>query len=449
MFKITKFIPMKSNLRILSVATILIIVIASCNQAKKNKDPLQTPSHVVIKEVDGKYHFFVNGKPFDIKGINGSRDLAMFNKSGGNSFRSGGGANSKEILDSAYKYHMMVAMNLRMGQELHNFDYTDTAAVGVQFRNIKKVVDTYKNNPSILCWLAGNELNLSPSREKPVNPAVYDALKQVVDYIHKTDPNHPVSTTFAGVSKEHIRVALERCPDLDFIALQVYGSLDRIPQMAEAAGITKPYVITEYGPRGHWEVPATEWGREIEEPSAVKASGIYERIQKGIVNDPSGLNMGGYAFLWGQKQERTPTWYGMFLKSGEATAVVDELARYWSGKYPENRAPKVDSIKLEGKNAVDNIYLKPGIRCSAKVYASDPNNDPLTFKWIVLKEVIERSQGGAREIEPDSVHIKIVSNINGEIKFVAPADKGEYRLFSYVFDGKNKVGTANVPFDVK
>jgi hypothetical protein len=55
------------------------------------------------------------------------------------------------------------------------------------------------------------------------------------------------------------------------------------------------------------------------------------------------------------------------------------------------------------KNAIDNIYLKPGMKCSAKVFASDPNNDPLTFKWVILKEVIERSQGGAREIEPDNV----------------------------------------------
>ena len=196
-------------------------------------------------------------------------------------------------------------------------------------------------------------------------------------------------------------------------------------------------------------MPRTEWGREIEETSAVKASGLWDRIQKGIVTDNSGLNLGGYAFLWGQKQERTPTWYGMFIKSGEATAITDELTRYWTGSYPSNRAPKVDSLKLEGKNAVDNIYLKPGIQFSAKVYASDPNNDLLTYKWVVLKEVIERSQGGARETEPDSVQVKILLNVNGELNFISPSESGDYRLFSYVFDGKHKVGTANIPFCIK
>ncbi len=440
---------MKKNFKIMAVATFILVVLASCNQAKKNVDPMNSPSHVKIKAVKGKYHFLVNKMPFELKGVNGARNLALLYKSGGNSFRSGGGNNAKPLLDSAYKYHMMVAMSLSMRQELQKFDYNDTAAVAKQFNAIKKVVDTYKNHPSLLCWVAGNELNLSPNRGKPVNPKVYDALKDVVDYIHKTDPNHPVTTTFAGVSKAAVDVALEHCPNLDFISLQVYGALGRIPEMVKTAGITKPYVITEFGPRGHWEVPSTAWRREIEETSSVKAAGIMDRIQKGIFSDSTGLSLGGYAFLWGQKQERTPTWYGMFIKSGEANATVDELTKYWTGKYPEIRAPKVDSLKLAGKNAVDNIYLKPDVPYLAKVFASDPNNFPLTYKWVIFKEVIERSQGGAREIEPDSIHIEILSNANGELKFKSPKDTGEYRLFSYVFNGKNKVGTANVPFYVK
>ena len=128
---------------------------------------------------------------------------------------------------------------------------------------------------------------------------------------------------------------------------------------------------------------------------------------------------------------------------------VDELTRYWTGKYLENRAPKVDSLKIEGKNAVDNIYVKPGVKCTAKLFASDPDNDPMTIKWIMMKEVIERSQGGAREIEPDAVTFEIISDKNGELVFISPEANGEYRLLSYVFDGKSKAGTANVPFCVK
>jgi hypothetical protein len=441
---------MKKNFLIITVATLVMFVFATCSQTKKNTDPMHTPSIVKIKAVDGKFHFFVNKELFDIKGAGlGNTSLSLMQDAGANSFRTWSPDGAEQILDSAYKYHLMIAMGQSMGQELHGFNYDDTAAVAKQFNGIRKAVDAYKDHPNLLCWVVGNELNLSPGRGKTVNPKVWDALKQVVDYIHKTDPNHPVATAFAGISKSVIDEALTHCPDLDFITVQVYGTLEKLPRMIKAAGISKPFAITEFGPRGHWEVPKTVWGREIEETSAVKATGIYDRIQKGIVSDSSGLCLGGYAFYWGQKQERTPTWYGMFIKSGEATAVVDELTRYWSGKYPAIRAPKVDSMKLADKNAVDNIYLKPGLAYTAKVFATDPNGFPLTFKWVLQKEVIERSQGGAFEQEPDSVRIDKMINTNGELKFKVPKDTGEYRLFSYVFNDKNKVGTANVPFYVK
>jgi hypothetical protein len=437
---------MKMNLRIALVSVSALFLLASSNQ----KDSLQSPSRVTIKPVNGKYNFYVNDKVFYLKGAVGGGNLALLHNSGANCFRAGAGYDTQERLDTAYyKYNFMVALELRMGQELHKFDYNDTAAVGQQYRRNIVLVDKYKNHPSILCWIVGNELNLNTDKSVPVNPKVYNALKDIVDYIHKVDPNHPVTTTFAGVSKEHIMVALERCPVLDFISVQVYGTLERLEELVKAAEITKPFAITEYGPVGHWESPMTEWGREIEEPSAVKASGIYERIQRGIVADPTGLCLGGFAFLWGQKQERTPTWYGMFLKSKEATAVVDELTRYWTGQYPEHRAPKVDSLKLESKNAVDNIYVKPGVPCVAKVFASHPNGFPLTYKWVIMKEVIARSRGGAREIEPDEVAFVTLSDADGELKFISPKEEGEYRIFSYAFDGKGKAGTVNAPFYVK
>lgn len=434
-----------------NVTLLIFTILLSCSFAfgQEGKDPLLTPSHVEIESVDGKHRFIVNDEIFELKGVGGGGNLAMLKEAGGNSYRTWSSRRGKQMLDTAYKYDIMVAMGLSMGQELHGFDYNDTAAVGRQFRRNARAVLELKNHSNLLCWVVGNELNLSPTRGTPVNPKVYDALKEMVDFIHRVDPNHPVTTAFAGVSKKQVSAALERCPDIDFLSFQVYGSLRRMPDLIKAAEIKKPFSITEFGPVGHWERPRTEWGREIEETSAVKASGMYERIQVGIENEPSGLCLGGYAFLWGQKQERTPTWYGMFLKSGEAMPAVDELTRYWTGKYPENRAPKLDSMKINGKNAVDNIYLKPGSEYSAKVFVTDPEGEPLIYKWEMSKEVIQRSQGGAREKEPGLVTFTIISDTNGELYFRTPDEPGEYRLFSYVYDGRNKAGTANVPFFVK
>lgn len=434
-----------------SVIKLSVLVCAVCLLGISNLQAADAggPSKVEIRQVSGKYSFFVNGERFDLKGAGGSGSLAELHRAGGNSLRTWNTNNAAQLLDSAAKYNIMVALGIGMGQELHGFNYNDTAAVAAQYRRNIRQIELYKNHPNVLCWVVGNELNLSTNRRVPVNPKVYDALKDIVDYIHREDPYHPVTTTFAGASREHIAVALERCPDLDFVSLQVYGGLARMPEMVQAAGLTKPFAITEYGPVGHWEMPRTEWGREIEEPSALKASGVYDRIQKGIVNDPTGLCLGGYAFLWGQKQERTPTWYGIFLKTGEPTAVVDALTRYWTGSYPANRAPVVDSLKLDGKNAVDNIYLKPGTSATAKVFAADPENGPLAYKWVIMREVGQRSEGGAREIEPDGVPFTILTESGGTITFRVPAEGGDYRIFCYVFDDQRRAGTANVPFFVK
>ena len=440
---------MRNHSVILIILLVAVLFNCSCNQIQKSKNEMQTPSKVEIKAIDGKYNFYVNGELFMLKGAGGGNNLSALHDAGGNSLRTWSPRNGMQTLDSAYKYNIMIAMGLNMGQELHGFDYNDTAAVGKQFRRIITTIDELKNHPSLLCWVIGNELNLSPYQGKPVNPKVYDAVNEIVDYIHQNDPNHPATTPMAGVHVDQVKVALERCPNLDFISVQVYGGLGSIEEQVKSAGITIPYAITEYGPIGHWERPRTTWGREIEETSAEKASGLYDRIQNGIVNDQSGLCLGGYAFLWGQKQERTPTWYGMFLKTGEATAIVDELSRYWTDKYPEFRAPKLDSMKINSKKAIDNIYLKPGIEFTAKVFVTDPNGDELIYKWELMKEVEFRSQGGAHEDEPGTIQIETIFDSNGELRFISPKEKGEYRMFSYVFNTKNKVGTANVPFMVE
>jgi hypothetical protein len=66
------------------------------------------------------------------------------------------------------------------------------------------------------------------------------------------------------------------------------------------------------------EVPLTQWGAPIENNSTVKAGFYKERYQNSIL-PLKGQCLGSFVFLWGQKQERTPTWYGTFLEDGQAT----------------------------------------------------------------------------------------------------------------------------------
>ena len=411
---------------------------------------------VEIKKVDGQYDFYINDTLFVLKGagldVNAGKDFKALAEAGANAFRTWRTDDAPMELDSALKYGLKIAMGLDMDKELHGFDYNDEEAVKAQFEHIKKEVLKYKDHPALLCWVAGNELNLLINEDGSlslVNPKVYDALADIVDFIHEVDPNHPVTTTFAGPAIEsHVKLCLDHCPQLDFLSYQVYGALSVVSDEEIRNNNDIPYTITEYGPIGHWEMPSTSWGREIEENSTQKADGLRDRIEKGLKPDPSGRNMGGFAFVWGQKQERTPTWYGIFNKDGRPIAVLDELTLYWSGEYPADRAPAVDSMTLDGKRSTDNITLKPGEVYTAEMAAFDHEGEELTYKWELLEEVTTRSQGGAFEAEPDDVKLEIISQEGGKIQFKTPGKAGEYRLFSYVYD-QHKVGNANIPFLVK
>ncbi|MFY0690089.1 MAG: hypothetical protein JXQ90_23150 [Cyclobacteriaceae bacterium] len=434
-----------------SLTTLLIVLLLDeCQPATETQRPMI--SNVTIKKQNEQYNFYVNDQLFKIKGVglSGRSDkFKALKDAGGNSFRTWSTRGGSQSLDSAAKYGFMVAMGLDIEKELHGFDYNDDTAVAKQLERLKGEVDEYKNHPNLLSWVAGNELNLLFDEDgamKLVNPKTYIALKELVDYIHEVDPYHPVTTTFAGIHKDQIEHALSYCPNLDFISYQVYGSLNEISEKVAATDVTLPYVVTEFGPVGHWERPSTSWGREIEETSTEKAIGLKERLRNGLDGDASGLSMGGYAFLWGQKQERTPTWYGMFLKTGEAIGTVDVLTKYWSGKDPVNLAPEIKSLTLDGMIATDNITLSPKQEVVASLQASDANQDELTYQWFVLTEVKNRSQGGAFEKEPDEVKLDITSEQPGILQFAVPDTPSEYRLFCYAFDGKGKVATANIPF---
>ncbi len=432
----------------------LLVIHIACDNREGNVEV--TPSKVEIKQVDGVHRFFINDQPFEVRGVGLDFDqIASMNRlkqAGANSFRTWGTNNAKQELDSAAKYGLMVALGLDMEKELHGFDYNNDAKVKEQFNRLKERILLFKDHPNLLCWVVGNELNLlfdNKGQLKLVNPKAYEALADLVDFIHEVDPNHPVTTTFAGVHKSHIDLALKHVPQLDFLSYQVYGDLMILPDLVNTAEVEYPYMVTEYGPMGHWERPSTEWGREIEETSSEKAKGYITRINKGILDDKSGLCLGSYAFYWGQKQERTPTWYGMFLKTGEPTEVIDELTKLWTGTYPENRAPSVTAITFNSQKATDNIYVDPKSSHSAKIEVMDPDSDELEIEWVIRKEVMVRSEGGAFEKEPETIQFEKEADEHGTIKFVVPEEKGDYRLFAYVRDSKGKAGYANIPFYVK
>ena len=423
------------------VATALVLPVALCSAA-----PLENtgPTKVEIHKSDNGYQLYVNGQPFWIKGAGlGSGTMEQLAAHGGNSLRTwGAGPRTDALLDRAAKNGLYVTLGLEVARERNGFNYDDPAAVARQLEKIKRQILQYKNHPALIIWAIGNELNLNAK-----NPKVWDAVNDISKMIHQVDTNHLTTTPLAGASVELLQEIRTRAPDLDLLAVQTYGDIVKLPEHLRDAAWKGPYIVTEWGATGHWESDKTDWEAPIENDSTVKA-GLYTKRYEAVIAADQKHCLGSYAFLWGQKQERTPTWYGVFLNSGEETESVDVLQHLWSGNWPTNRSPEISGAWLNGKTARQSVHLKSGGAYTAKVVANDPDHDPLAYSWEVLQESAATSVGGDFEAKPASLTGLIQNPATNEVALTAPGRVGAYRLFAYIRDGNGHAAHINIPFYV-
>ena len=442
---------MNSSKMLKNITIILSLVLAvtmtncSSNTVINGKNG---PARVELKKEATGYQLYCNREPFYIlgAGLEGG-NIEELAAHGGNAMRTWRTDNhfrtGQEVLDEAQKHGIMVCMGLEIGRERHGFNYDDSIAVQEQFDYAKREVMKYKDHPALLAWGIGNELNL-----RYTNPKVWDAVNSISEMIHEIDPNHPTTTMLAGAQKEVIDVLMDRCPDLDFLSFQLYGDIVNLPRYIEESGYDGAFVVSEWGATGHWEVARTEWGRPIEQTSHEKALAYQERYEKVIASNPEQC-IGSFVFLWGQKQERTPTWYGLFLESGENTESIDVMQYVWTGTWPENRVPQLQRFVLDKRSAYDNISLEAGKSYLATATVVDHDNDPLWYRWEIIPEVPENMQSDGGDFEQRQATVMMVESDSSEITFESPEEPGEYRLFVYAFDGHNNAATANIPFRIK
>ena len=399
------------------------------------------PVPVEIRGEAGSFSLYRGGEPYLVRGAGTQSvdDLDSLARHGANSVRNWA-VGDGSVLDRAQELGLTVALCLDLARERHGFDYSDAAAVNEQFDRARAEVLAHRRHPALLAWIIGNELNHDYR-----NPAVYDAVNDISKMIHKLDPNHPTTTTTAGIDQSLAQVIEARAPDLDFLSVQVYGGLFELPEALAEISLQMPLMVTEWGTIGHWEVPQTAWGAPLEPTSTEKAQRYqegYERVLAPMV----GKLIGNYAFLWGQKQERTPTWYGVFTADGRRTEAADALRRIWTGRWPANRAPQLHDLLLDGKRAADGVRLAPGGTYVASAQAADPDRDALTYDWRVMRESQAMQSGGDAEDVPEEYRLSHPKDGTGQILWRAPDDPGAYRLYVYVGDGKGGVAHANVPF---
>lgn len=437
---------MKRTIKFLLIA--LLFSGCSGNVTKNNEDGKpRGPRKVELKNIDGKHRLFIDGEVFYVKGAGCDYgDVESLARHGANSLRTwtseGEHMSGQELLDEAEKHGLYVLMGLGMWGERHGFDYSDSASVASQFEELQQAVLKYKDHPALLGWGIGNELNLMYTNKK-----VWNVVNDIAEMIHRVDGNHPTTTMLAGIKKEDVDYIKEHCPALDFLSIQSYGEIVKLETSIANSGYSGAYLVTEWGPNGHWEVEKTKWGAPIEQTSTEKANVIKDRYENIILKDSANC-MGSYVFLWGQKQERTPTWYSFFTENGEEMEAIDVMHYSWNNKWPENRTPRIIQATIEGKTRFDNIELQGGVEAKAKIAYEDEAGDVIEIDVEILAESTDLKVGGDFENRPKEINEGISVDEACNISFRVPTDKGAYRLFIYVKDDHNHAGTVNLPFKV-
>jgi len=354
-------------------ATILVIVLPLIAAGANHCE--------IVKQEDG-WQLLCNGKPFYIKGAVGWSHYDVLRNYGGNSVRLRA---QKRNLDRASEHGLTAMVSLPVRGERNGMNWDDERAVAEQKKRIIEIVNELKDHPAVLLWAVGNELDWIPPG-RPHNPKLWRLLNDIAIAIHDVDPNHPVMTVVgSGRFERKIQQITENCTDMDFLGINSYGDIDNVAELARKYW-PKPFVITEWGPTGHWQVPKTEWQVPIEQTSTEKARAIFNRYRQTILTNRDHC-LGSYVFLWSQKQETTHTWYGMF-RDGMKTESVGVMKYLWSGSWPENRAPAVLGLHVEGFADTNKVYLKPSDDYGAEVTCYDCDYDVLSYAWDIRPEPV-------------------------------------------------------------
>lgn len=373
------------------------------------------------------------GEPYFIQGAGGDGPLKLLKTRGGNSLRTWGHEGLGAKLDEADALGLTVAAGIWLEPECSWFSYSRPEHCDRQAARVKQIVTEHKDHPALLLWGLGNEMEGDGG-----NAALWKQVNRLAKLVHETDSAHPTFTALAGISDLKAKGLNEHAPDLDLVGINTYGALPGLRETLAKLGWKRPWVVTEYGPRGFWEVGKTSWGAPLEDTSTQKAEFLKMAATKALGPGATEGCAGGYAFLWGQKQEASATWFGLLTEDGAATPSVDVLQELWSGKKPANRAPAVDPLRCDQAGQT----LRPGQKFSAGMVAQDPDGDALTFDWRVLSAHGARDKEG-RELTPPAHPAALLEVKGSNASFAAPSQPGEYRIYGYARDGHGGVGTAN------
>ncbi|CAL9650928.1 discoidin domain-containing protein [Streptomyces sp. enrichment culture] len=398
---------------------------------------------VEVTGSQGNWQLTVGGQPYTVKGLTWGPAIADAPKylpdvksMGVNTIRTWGtDGGTKPLLDSAAANGLKVVNGfwLQPGGGPGSggcVNYvTDTAYKNTMLTEFTKWVEAYRNHPATLMWNVGNESVLglqncySGAELEAQRNAYTGFVNDVAKKIHSIDPDHPVTSTDAwtGAWPYYQRNA----PDLDLYSMNSYGDICGVREDWEQGGYTKPYLITEGGPAGEWEVPDDANGVPDEPTDVQKAEGYTKAWN--CVTGHRGVALGATLFHYGTEHDFGGIWFNLLPDGLKRLSYYAVKRAYTATAGNDNTPPVVSALVVSPASSAP-----AGGEFTVRSDARDPDGDPITYKIFLSGNY---ANGDKRLVEASWR-----STGNGTFAVRAPEKLGVWKVYLQAEDGRGNAG---------
>ncbi|MCU8591595.1 discoidin domain-containing protein, partial [Streptomyces sp. A13(2022)] len=401
-------------------------------------------SVVEVTGGQGDWQLTVDGSPYQVKGLtwgpspaDAERYMPDLASMGVNTVRTWGtDASSRPLLDSAAAHGVKVIAGfwLQPGGGPGSggcVDYlTDTAYKDQMLAEFPRWVQEYKDHPGVLMWNVGNESVLGlqncygGDELERQRDAYTTFVNDVAKKIHAVDPNHPVTSTDAWVGAWPYYQ--KNAPDLDLYAVNAYDAVCDVRSAWEQGGYTKPYIVTESGPPGEWEVPDDANGVPEEPTDQAKAEGYTDAWN--CVTGHRGVALGATLFHYGTEYDFGGIWFNL-LPAGQKRLSYYAVKRAYGGDTSgDNTPPVVSGFGVEG--GAGQVQAGKDLVLTAR--ATDPDGDPVAYEVLASSNYIDQGK--------QLTTLPATDLGGGRLRVTAPDRPGVWKLYVKATDGKGNVG---------
>lgn len=400
-------------------------------------------AQTTVQKNGNTWQLLVDGKPFPIKGATFGYDndpenydsyFKELNFLGVNTIRTWGtGKNTKRLLDAAQKHNIKVMVGIwmrhgRPGMEADDsFNYLeDTKGKETMYDDALKTVKMYKDHPAVLTWGIGNEVYLNMATD-PEKEAYSKLLERICKDIKTIDNNHPITSVEAWTFG--LDWWQKYVPSIDIYGLNSYGAgAGFLATELEKKGIDKPYMVTEFGVTGEWDIKEKSNGIIVEPSDQQKYDAIASGYTNWIQNKANCL--GVYVFTYCDGDEHMAPWLFTHYK-GAKRPQYWAIREAYTGKKPDNAVPEIETFTLPKET------IKSGTWIPVNITVTDAEQEDLEISFHYNQRT------GSRKRRDQINTLNYRGNLQDGFEIQLPKEHGAIKVYVTAKDTSNNIGIAN------